>query len=152
MTSKAKKILPEEKKITSKAKRVADGGGPSSPSPSGASGALAERAKPAGGGLSLAKAKPRSASPKADRPRPPSIPPERGDGTSKAKEFRSMKPARNQATACRSCGWTGVLGDCAERGMGGDAFSEGWAWHCPHCKAVVEVYAWRQLELIATSS
>lgn len=63
-----------------------------------------------------------------------------------------MKPARSQVAACRGCGWTGVLGDCAERGMGGDAFSEGWAWHCPHCKAVVEVYAWRQLELIATSS
>jgi hypothetical protein len=86
------------------------------------------------------------------RARPPSIPPERGEGTSKAKEFRSMKPDRSQAAACRSCGWAGVIGDCAERGMGGDAYSEGWAWHCPHCKAVVEVYAWRQLALIATSS
>jgi hypothetical protein len=89
---------------------------------------------------------------RAKRAIPPSIPPERGEGTSKAKEFRSMKPDRSQAAACRSCGWAGVIGDCAERGMGGDAYSEGWAWHCPHCKAVVEVYAWRQLALIATSS
>jgi hypothetical protein len=92
------------------------------------------------------------AGPEAERPSPPSILPDRGEGSSKAKEFRSMKPDRSQAAACRSCGWAGVIGDCAERGMGGDAYSEGWAWHCPHCKAVVEVYAWRQLALIATSS
>ena len=133
MTSKAKKILPGEEKIlpgkrVARTKKVADKGA-ERPSPA---------SSPAGAGLTLAQ----PASPEAERP----------GGASKAKEFRSMKPDRSQAAACRSCGWIGVLGDCAERGMGGDAFSEGWAWHCPHCKAVVEVYAWRQLELIATSS
>jgi hypothetical protein len=154
MTSKAKKILPGEEKIlpkkvagaqeSAKTKRVAKSRGAQRP--------LA-LPKAAGGVAPLAKP-----GATAERPRPPSIPPERGDGasqergTSKAKEFRSMKPDRSQAAACRSCGWAGVLGGCAERGMGGDAFSEGWAWHCPHCKAVVEVYAWRQLALIVTSS
>jgi hypothetical protein len=128
MTSKAKKILPDEKK-TLPGKKVAAERAQRSPSP----------AQPAGAGLTLAKAKPSSASPEAERP-----------GPSQAKEFRKMKPARSQAAACRSCGWAGVIGDCAERGMGGDEFSEGWAWHCPHCKAVVEVYAWQQLALIVT--
>jgi hypothetical protein len=152
MTSKAKKKLAPRKELASEektlaprkelpGKKVAGAQESAERSPSQAS-SPAGAGSSEGAGLTLPKAKPSSASPAADRPGPPS----------KAKEFRSMKPDRSQAAACRGCGWAGVIGDCTERGMGGDAYSEGWAWHCPHCKAVVEVYAWRQLALIVISS
>lgn len=81
MTSKAKKKLAPRKELTEEkkilpgrkvagAQESADGGGPSSPSPA---------SSPAGGALSLRSS---AASAKADRPRPPSIPPDRGEEAS----------------------------------------------------------------------
>jgi hypothetical protein len=121
----------KKSRTTAKSRRGAEQRPPAQPSP--------PRGEAAGVGLSL-----RSPAASPAVPRPPAH-------AAFMDQIRSEKPAADMEVMCMLCRWRGELGECEEKNLssdqviGEDMVTGGWSWHCPKCKATVQVYAWRRL-------